>query len=169
MGRCSPWETYYRQPDTHGEAQVMLQETLRKEVVQVPPLPATYTTMSSDVCLCSALADRSLLGATPAFPLSQHNRGAALARRERHFRSAGKSTAQRLGFGEIWGQGKVRLQDSNPCCSEFSLQNIFLIHTYVPAATYRVFLFPGSLMLHAKCSRFLLFKVLKINCSLTTP
>lgn len=70
-----------------GEAQVMLQEILRKEVVQVPPLPATYTLVLQRVCLSSVLAAMRF-GATPSFSSSQHDRGAAPAGRERHFRAS---------------------------------------------------------------------------------
>lgn len=40
-------------------------------------------------------------------------------------KSAGKHKALGLVSGEIWGQGEKRLQDFNPCSSEFSFQNIF--------------------------------------------
>lgn len=126
--QCLGSRTHYSQPQTHQEAQVVLQEILRKEVVLVQPLPVTYTGVKGYLFLLSSCSQEPSWDCLclPHFPTWQ---GAALLGKESQglssTRSTGKHKAQGLVYGENWGQGEVRLQDFNPCSSESSLQNIF--------------------------------------------
>lgn len=126
--QCLGSRTQHSQPHTHQEAQAVLQEILRKEVVLVQPLPMTYTGVKGCLLLLSSCSQEPSWGclSLPHFPNWQ---GAALQGQESQglpsTRSAGKHKALGLVSAEIWGQGEKRLQDFNPCSSEFSFQNIF--------------------------------------------
>lgn len=115
----------HSQPQTHQEAQAVLQEILRKEVVLVQPLPMAYPGVKGCLPLLSSCSQE------PSWDCLSlpHLQGAALQGKESQglpsTRSAGKHKAQGLLSREIWGQGEVRLQDFNLCSSEPSLHNIF--------------------------------------------
>lgn len=116
--------THCSQPHTHQEAQVVLQEILRKEVVLLQPLPMTYTFVKGCLLLLSSWSQEPSWG---CLSLS-HLQGAALQGKECQGLPSTRSARKQSSGAGVWrdlGTRKVRLQDFNPCSSESSLQNIF--------------------------------------------
>lgn len=73
--QCLGSRTHYSQPHTHQEAQAVLQEILRKEVVLVQPLPVTYTAVKGCLLLLNSCSQKlswgclglpNLTGGSPA-------------------------------------------------------------------------------------------------------
>lgn len=129
--------THYSQPGMHGDAQVTLQESLRWVKFHLSQQLKHWCQGVSASAQC--LQPEAFLGPPQPSSSSSLTEGHLLTSGKvfqglPSGRLYGKSTAQELVSGGMWGQGRAGLQDFNPCSSESSLQKkTSLIHTYLPA------------------------------------